>query len=237
MAIFSRKIRLRAKKGETVLEVLMALVILTMASTVATSLIITAMQANLFNRDSLVALNLAQEGIEYMRNVRDSNWLRFSADPQKCWLMRPDAPACAPANVILPTNEAGSAGYPLGNVLDVKQNPGLDLNTPSFDATPYLLKYFDLDIDTDSDGNLNMTDDNDYVGSFYPGFSSVDSKFYRSIEVEYQTIAIAAPWALLPTSNPAMADIMVVRCTVQWREAGGGGVHSVSLASSLSRYR
>ena len=70
----------KKSRGETLLEVIVALLVLTIGSASATSLIVTSIRANQFNKDSLIALNLAQEGIEYMRNLRDTNWIKFSAN-------------------------------------------------------------------------------------------------------------------------------------------------------------
>lgn len=35
--------------------------------------------------DNIKAINLAREGIEWVINVRDTNWLRFSSDVKNCW--------------------------------------------------------------------------------------------------------------------------------------------------------
>lgn len=35
--------------------------------------------------NNIKAINLAREGIEWMINIRDTNWLRFSSDKANCW--------------------------------------------------------------------------------------------------------------------------------------------------------
>lgn len=35
--------------------------------------------------DTIRAINLAREGIEWVTNIRNTNWLRFSSDRQNCW--------------------------------------------------------------------------------------------------------------------------------------------------------
>lgn len=35
--------------------------------------------------DNIKAINLAREWIEWMTNLRDTNWLRFSSDKRNCW--------------------------------------------------------------------------------------------------------------------------------------------------------
>jgi len=68
-------------RGFTLVETLVAVAILTVAMvgpyTVASHAITAAFTA----RDELVASGLAQEGVEYVRNVRDSNYLYNAANP------------------------------------------------------------------------------------------------------------------------------------------------------------
>lgn len=35
--------------------------------------------------NNIKAINLAREGIEWIVNIRDTNWLRFSSDVKNCW--------------------------------------------------------------------------------------------------------------------------------------------------------
>ena len=35
--------------------------------------------------NNIKAINLAREGIEWVVNIRDTNWLRFSSDVKNCW--------------------------------------------------------------------------------------------------------------------------------------------------------
>jgi hypothetical protein len=232
------------KKGETILEVLVALVVITIGAATATSLIVSSLKANLFNKDSLVALNLAQEGIEYMRNLRDTNWIKFSANTQGCWNTKPEVATCSPANLI--AKAVGIDGYALGDQLGVTAvGAKLDLNDGvTGNEKNYVLSYFDLNPAIDSDvvdkkdlqNKGAMLDDYDFIGSFYGTSTKVDdSKFYRSIEVDYKNILATAPWTVSPAANPETADMMVVTSTVQWKD--GPTVHQAKLSSALSRYK
>ena len=231
------------KKGETILEVLVALVVITIGAATATSLIVSSLKANLFNKDSLVALNLAQEGIEYMRNLRDTNWIKFSADTQGCWNTKPDVDNCSPANLIVAA--VNNDGYTLGDKLGAATSAKLDLNDGVGPAERnYVLSYFDLNPAENSDGvdkkdsgnKVAILDDYDFIGSFYGGSEKVDdSKFYRSIEVDYKNIAVASPWTVTPAASPDTADMMIVISTVQWKD--GPTVHQAKLSSALSRYK
>lgn len=57
------------------MEVLIGIMILTAAIVSATNLLVGLMQSNQNNLTTLQAYYFAQEGLEAVRNVRDSNWL------------------------------------------------------------------------------------------------------------------------------------------------------------------
>jgi len=72
--------------GETIIEVLIATVILVTVLTASFSLLNRGVKTNInFERRS-IALNIAGEGIEAVRNIRDTNWLKYSGDMRNKWL-------------------------------------------------------------------------------------------------------------------------------------------------------
>ena len=227
------------QRGETLLEVLIALVVLIIGSVTATSLIITAIKANVYNKDSLVALNLAQEGLEFMRNVRDGNWIKFSADTQGCWNVKPGAATCS-GNLLAEKLPSNNVGYALGDTLS---NVGakLDLSDGTSDEA-FRIKYFDLTPAEDTDNwdrppttGDEKTDDYDFMGTSHTSGTTVtDTKFYRSINVDYMDIGTSPLWARTDVAGPS-ADMMIVTSTVQWRD--GGITHQIKLSSALTRYK
>jgi type II secretory pathway pseudopilin PulG len=76
-----------SKKGETLLEVLIALTIITVASAAAGSAIMSAVQGLSLSKNYLIAQNLADEGLEAVKNIRDTNWMKFPIDKDTCWLV------------------------------------------------------------------------------------------------------------------------------------------------------
>jgi len=62
--------------GFTLIETMIGLMILTIAIVAATSLLIGLIQSNKQIVKSLQAHYLAQEGLEAVRNIRDTNWMR-----------------------------------------------------------------------------------------------------------------------------------------------------------------
>lgn len=67
--------KIRNTKGFTLVETLLGLMILTIAIVAATSLLIGLIQSNKKIVENLQAHYLAQEGLEAVRNIRDTNWM------------------------------------------------------------------------------------------------------------------------------------------------------------------
>ena len=63
-------------KGFTLLEIIIALFVVTIGMGGVFSVIQKSFEMMSLSASRLVAANLAQEGIEIMRNVRDTNWLK-----------------------------------------------------------------------------------------------------------------------------------------------------------------
>jgi len=75
----------RYQKAFTLLEVIVAITVLTIAVGGSFALIQQTMVAASLNQSKLTAYYLAQEGIELVRNIRDSNWLEQRANPTVLW--------------------------------------------------------------------------------------------------------------------------------------------------------
>lgn len=63
-------------RGFTLLETILAITILTMAITAAFELTRSSLAMGRLTLDQIVATHLAEEGLEIVRNMRDSNWLQ-----------------------------------------------------------------------------------------------------------------------------------------------------------------
>jgi len=68
-------LKIKNTKGFTLVETLIGLMILTIAIVAATSLLIGLLKSNQFVVKNLQAHYLAQEGLEAVRNIRDTNWM------------------------------------------------------------------------------------------------------------------------------------------------------------------
>lgn len=69
------KFFLKNKCGFTLTEVMVGMTILTVAIVTATNLLVGLMRSNANNVKSLQAYYFAVEGIEAVRNIRDTNWM------------------------------------------------------------------------------------------------------------------------------------------------------------------
>ena len=71
------------ERGFTLVETLVAITLLAIALIGPFVAVQNAVQASYVARDQLIASQLAQEGVEYVRSVRDNNYL---ASPQRTWM-------------------------------------------------------------------------------------------------------------------------------------------------------
>ena len=72
---------LRAARGMTLIETLVAVTILTVAIVAPMSLTMQSLSSAYYARDQVIAANLAQEAIEAVRSVRDGNTLSIALTP------------------------------------------------------------------------------------------------------------------------------------------------------------
>lgn len=75
-------------RGETIIEILVAMTVLTLIITSTYSVLLRATKTNTNIKNRIIALNIAREGLEGVRNIRDTNWLRYSGDRRNKWLCR-----------------------------------------------------------------------------------------------------------------------------------------------------
>ena len=103
-------LNVKMKRGFTLLEVIIAIFIVLIGVSASLALITrTVAQMNLFS-SQLIASYLTQEGIEIVRNIRDTNWLEQAAAPNS-W---DEGLACSP----LPCQSVVGADYTATAVKD-----------------------------------------------------------------------------------------------------------------------
>lgn len=72
-------------RGESILETIIALTIISSVITYVALSTGSSLQTVTQSKNRLIAINLSRQGIESFRNIRDSNWLQFSARRRQCW--------------------------------------------------------------------------------------------------------------------------------------------------------
>jgi type II secretory pathway pseudopilin PulG len=81
----SRRLIVRTS-GETLIEVVIAVTLLTLVLASAFGVLIQVAASNVNSLHRVEGLNIAREGIEAVRNIRDTNWLKYSGDRRGKWL-------------------------------------------------------------------------------------------------------------------------------------------------------
>lgn len=76
---------LRSRPAESMIETLIAILVIVIASTAALSMLNTSLKGNAVIGEKLVALELAREGLDAVKSIRDTNYLLFSSNPDECW--------------------------------------------------------------------------------------------------------------------------------------------------------
>ena len=118
--------------AETLMEVIIAMTILVIGAGASTTLILTTVRYNTVSEDYIVAFNLAREGVEAIRNIRDTNWLRFPGDRAACWdtYGLTDASACLTAPTI-GTVDSTPATMDPADIEYYIVSPDIDIATPT----------------------------------------------------------------------------------------------------------
>jgi prepilin-type N-terminal cleavage/methylation domain-containing protein len=71
-----------SRKGFSLLEVIIAIFVISVGMTAAVMLLGNGIKESISSRDQVIAVMLAQEGVELVRNIRDTNWeKRRESDP------------------------------------------------------------------------------------------------------------------------------------------------------------
>lgn len=196
---------LRGTHAETLAEVIIALVVIGMIGVAATGFVVSTMRANLEAKERVIAYNLAREGVESVRNLRDTNWLRFPGNRTECWDVMPDTTAstsCALATKIGSSASSGGTDYIVYPELD-ETNEGYALFSWKFDPI------------------VSTTDTTLYEFSDGTGFSVVTHNPSGSTTGWNPTSARRTVNVVSTDENrDSYADVLTVASTVSWESRG-----------------
>jgi type II secretory pathway pseudopilin PulG len=208
----------KSNRGETMVEVLIALMVLVIGAVGALRLLGIAGINNQITKERVEATNLAREGIEAVRNIRDTNWLRFAGERRICW-NNLDYSACNDVD------DDGIADLPIRNNQQyiAIYNPNTFRWELSNDGLGGRLDIGDGEIFNDDDYRLKE----DSITGLLGYSAGEDSIYYREIYTEY----------LDADQTPAIdedANILRVTSRVQWIDRGKLG--EVTLTTILTDY-
>lgn len=173
-----------AKPAESLIETMIAITVIVLATTAAMSVLRTSTDGNEIIGKKVVAMNLAMEGFEALRNIRDTNYLLFSSDPDECWnaLNATDVADCPTATKI-----TDGETYFLARDFSTSANPYFkwQLVRKTLASQGYL-SLFSVDTDGDADWESQM-----YAYSTLTGVPDMSTTlpnrnlFQRTITIDY----------------------------------------------------
>lgn len=201
------------RAGQTMIETLVAIFILIMGISAAVGLAIYAYSSSSNISKQIIAVGLAREGLEAVRNMRDTNWLKLTSIDTNCYDYASSTAYSAKCygKWLQPPGSPGN-GNDMGYDLSVAGNYIFTLN-------PTLTnKYWQLQ--TGGVSGWGMDFDQGINGSGFAGFyvntgnSSGSSGFYRKITITQDTSGVFNPASYGGANNPG--PMLKVDAYVWW---------------------
>jgi hypothetical protein len=191
--------------GETLTEVLVAVGIITVVLTNSLMLVNRGTSTNISIKNKILAINIAREGIEATRNIRDTNWLKYSGDKKRKWLCLDKIKTVPNPDEIDPCSSTISSGKYIVDfnndlsrffaIKEVAQTDKLDLSVPANFSNYRLYK----------DGTSKRYTHN--------STGNTETLFYRQLEL--------TPEVVPNCGNNACTEItrLHIIARVQWKES------------------
>jgi Tfp pilus assembly protein PilV len=239
------------QKGQTLIETLAALFILAMGISAAVGLAVYAFNSSTSITKEIIGTGLAREGLEAVRNMRDTNWLQDTLAVNGCydyvtstnnnancythWL---NETFCLDPNASDTSNACATNGT-VGNAYLL----GFDYTTPNFWILKKETSHYGLNFDSANAGNS---------GFYYPGSgnsgvacTSSNSGYCRKIIITALTPSgsVYDPATYGGAENPG--PLLEVQSQVWWTDKKcpavnnwpGTGTCSVELDTYLTNWR
>lgn len=226
------------KRGFTLPEVLISLSVLAMVVVSATELVVSNIRTNSDNMDTILAYGLAQEGLEAVRNIRDSNWL-LGADYSKGGFVNRKAVWGAS----LPTSGAGyyliDYGFPEvpGSTYGIADSSVAPEDAPwKLIVAPSGVNETNLQ-DFDQTALLKAKQNGNDVRYFTSGqgMGGAITPFYRLIKIENISHTVPADSGLAAAGRTIDGKEYRVTSIVAWKQ--GQLVRNVTLTTDLTDWK
>lgn len=175
------------KRGETITETIIALSILAIGITLSSTLMASSLRNINVSKNRFIAVNIAREGIEAMRNIRDTNWLKFSSSRRTCWNHEPqDLPDICTDIVI--SGVSDNVIEPGTYIIYKDEDHRWRLASTTSGADPNVVDHtllFTVDIDGDEESDIYNHNDNHPQAPDILGTTPKPTVFKRKITIEY----------------------------------------------------
>ena len=255
--------KFKNKSGESILETIIALGILAIGITLASTIIGSSLRNINLSKNQIIAINIAREGIEAMRNIRDTNWLKFSNKRRICWNHNPpEDPAMAcdgltpiePGDYIIykqegtfrwrlgelgigPFSEDPPIGSYIGDIYNDNENTYIWDGDKWVDITT--LYFIDMDINVDSNGDGDSGNDRDaYNHALTESLDALGQNNYKQTVfkrfITIQYLSNDGSIVTAPASPSPDDNRMRITAEVIWQE--GKNQFSTQLTTHLTDY-
>ncbi|MDD3793757.1 MAG: prepilin-type N-terminal cleavage/methylation domain-containing protein [Candidatus Gracilibacteria bacterium] len=157
--------QIKNKKAFSMIEILVGILIFTMGVVSVYSMIITTLSLNDYNKNYIIAANLAREQLELVRNIRDSNYKKIQV-----------------YNQINPLNDIHTNVFQIGKYYKIEND---------FDTTSFPISVTEITDFGEGESMLNtkmnnyalcLTPQNNYT--FDCSSSNKKTSFYRYIKID-----------------------------------------------------
>lgn len=225
-------------KGSITIEVLFAVLIFSMGLAGVSSLITSAIYINNSNHNRTIALNLAREGIEAVRNMRDTNWMTQSADMRECWNFwdntNEDDVVDNADGACVVDNEQNTHPFGLNNAGNFIEDYIVDFNETSY-------RWALIEKTSDDQTKLYKNPAGLYT---HDPDGNANTVFRREVAIRYidneeEVLPATVPPVYtykFPVASPTRDNRIMVIITVKWYNQGGGGEKELALATTLTDY-
>lgn len=209
----------KRRRGETLLEVLIAIFVLGTTSAAATFLILQSSRASLDIQKQFQARYLAREVFEHLKMVRNTNWIRFG--DKSCWDITLQEKDCSKQNP--------------KRMVDPKEKANFGLVT----AKPGDLGFRLERQEGDKDGQIFES-----CKQFNPADKSYYAVYRHEVPGEYQGVMYSTDTVVPSDQSPMFcrkitlenkhADAIKVDVEIAWKTSGQ--IHSSKYSSYLINY-
>jgi nucleotidyltransferase substrate binding protein (TIGR01987 family) len=212
---------LRGTRAETLAEVILAFIVFGIVSTAGMMFVVRGIDTNQEIEERLIAYNFARESVEAVRNLRDTNWLRFPGYRTECW------------DVMLDTTsslDCATTGTHLGD------SAGVDyIVYPEITETTRLFAWNFVEVDPAATDDLTIyeTDITSNATPIYTQDLGCGSGVLSCVSTGYRrTINVVATDT--DTVPDGYADILTVTATVSWESKAD--TRTITFVDELTNY-